>query len=71
MKGISGIFFSYHCTVFLGMETEVAKWRWENMAAGAIAGFTAVVSLHPLDVVRTRFQGPYLTVPEQASLIAG
>lgn len=30
---------------------------WQNATAGAIAGFATVVSLHPLDVVRTRFQG--------------
>ncbi|CAN6440608.1 unnamed protein product [Victoria cruziana] len=29
---------------------------WQNATAGAIAGFATVVSLHPLDVVRTRFQ---------------
>ena len=32
-------------------------WTWENAAAGAAAGFTTVAALHPLDVVRTRFQG--------------
>lgn len=32
-------------------------WSWENAAAGAAAGFTTVAALHPLDVVRTRFQG--------------
>ncbi|CAN6309468.1 unnamed protein product [Urochloa humidicola] len=31
-------------------------WTWENAAAGAAAGFTTVAALHPLDVVRTRFQ---------------
>lgn len=31
-------------------------WQWENAVAGAVAGFTTVVALHPLDVVRTRFQ---------------
>lgn len=36
---------------------EAKRWRWENAAAGAIAGFTTVASLHPLDVIRTRFQG--------------
>ncbi|XP_057862437.2 folate transporter 1, chloroplastic isoform X3 [Cryptomeria japonica] len=32
------------------------QWQWENATAGAIAGFTTVAALHPLDVVRTRFQ---------------
>ncbi|KAL6843601.1 hypothetical protein ACP4OV_026663 [Aristida adscensionis] len=31
-------------------------WTWENAAAGAAAGFATVAALHPLDVVRTRFQ---------------
>uniref|UniRef100_A0A0E0D687 Folate transporter 1, chloroplastic n=1 Tax=Oryza meridionalis TaxID=40149 RepID=A0A0E0D687_9ORYZ len=31
-------------------------WTWENAAAGAAAGFATVATLHPLDVVRTRFQ---------------
>ncbi|XP_020104635.1 folate transporter 1, chloroplastic isoform X1 [Ananas comosus] len=31
-------------------------WKWENAAAGAVAGFATVAALHPLDVVRTRFQ---------------
>ncbi|KAJ4962725.1 hypothetical protein NE237_022664 [Protea cynaroides] len=34
----------------------VGQCQWENGAAGAIAGFTTVTTLHPLDVVRTRFQ---------------
>lgn len=32
------------------------RWKLENAAAGAIAGFSTVTVLHPLDVVRTRFQ---------------
>ncbi|XP_021859791.1 folate transporter 1, chloroplastic isoform X4 [Spinacia oleracea] len=32
------------------------KWEWENATAGAVAGFTTVAIMHPLDVVRTRFQ---------------
>ncbi|KAL5217773.1 hypothetical protein ABZP36_018457 [Zizania latifolia] len=31
-------------------------WTWENAVAGASAGFATVATLHPLDVVRTRFQ---------------
>ncbi|XP_023543244.1 folate transporter 1, chloroplastic-like isoform X2 [Cucurbita pepo subsp. pepo] len=31
-------------------------WQWENATAGAVAGFATVASVHPLDVVRTRFQ---------------
>ncbi|KAK1310352.1 hypothetical protein QJS10_CPA08g00152 [Acorus calamus] len=32
-------------------------WQWENAVAGGAAGFATVAALHPLDVVRTRFQG--------------
>ncbi|XP_022133344.1 folate transporter 1, chloroplastic isoform X2 [Momordica charantia] len=31
-------------------------WQWENATAGAVAGFATVAAVHPLDVVRTRFQ---------------
>ncbi|KAG2243131.1 hypothetical protein Bca52824_095024 [Brassica carinata] len=31
-------------------------WQWETATAGAVAGFTTVAAMHPLDVVRTRFQ---------------
>ena len=36
---------------------EAEAWTWENAAAGAAAGFATVAALHPLVVVRTRFQG--------------
>ncbi len=36
------------------------RWQWENATAGAVAGFATVAVMHPLDVVRTRFQG---TIP--------
>ncbi|KAL2905504.1 Folate transporter 1 chloroplastic [Bienertia sinuspersici] len=32
------------------------KWEWENATAGAVAGFATVAIMHPLDVIRTRFQ---------------
>ncbi|KAF6144139.1 hypothetical protein GIB67_004812 [Kingdonia uniflora] len=35
---------------------DLGQWQWESATAGAIAGFATVASLHPLDVVRTRFQ---------------
>ena len=35
----------------------VGQGGWENAAAGSIAGFATVAIMHPLDVVRTRFQG--------------
>ncbi|XP_044469156.1 folate transporter 1, chloroplastic isoform X3 [Mangifera indica] len=37
-------------------ESKSGQWQWENAAAGAIAGFATVAAMHPLDVVRTRFQ---------------
>ncbi|KAJ6740009.1 hypothetical protein OIU79_000205 [Salix purpurea] len=43
-----------------------SKWQWENATAGAVAGFATVASVHPLDVVRTRFQvddGRVLNLP--------
>ncbi|KAH8946844.1 hypothetical protein BDL97_11G008300 [Sphagnum fallax] len=43
------------------------QWKWENAAAGAVAGLTTVVALHPLDIVRTRFQvhdGRQTTIPK-------
>ncbi|XP_020231148.1 folate transporter 1, chloroplastic isoform X2 [Cajanus cajan] len=53
-----------HKTITLNLKfphvsTEAPKrdqWQWENVAAGAAAGFTTVAVIHPLDVVRTRFQ---------------
>ncbi|OWM66409.1 folate transporter 1, chloroplastic isoform X2 [Punica granatum] len=33
-----------------------SQWQWENATAGALAGFATVAIMHPLDVVRTRFQ---------------
>lgn len=41
-------------------------WRWESAVAGGVAGLTTVVALHPLDIVRTRFQvydGRHAAVP--------
>ncbi|KAH7663265.1 solute carrier family 25 (mitochondrial folate transporter) member 32 protein [Dioscorea alata] len=35
---------------------DALNWKWENATAGAVAGFSTVAILHPLDVVRTRFQ---------------
>ncbi|XP_004509320.1 folate transporter 1, chloroplastic isoform X2 [Cicer arietinum] len=32
------------------------QWQWENAIAGSAAGFATVAVMHPLDVVRTRFQ---------------
>ncbi|MFS7954892.1 putative mitochondrial carrier domain superfamily [Helianthus anomalus] len=32
-------------------------WQWENAVAGSFAGLATVTFSHPLDVVRTRFQG--------------
>lgn len=43
-------------------ESKSGQWQWENAAAGAIAGFATVAAMHPLDVVRTRFQGALLFV---------
>lgn len=42
-------------------------WQWENATAGALAGFATVAAMHPLDVVRTRFQGSLLMWPLKVS----
>ncbi|XP_074308925.1 folate transporter 1, chloroplastic isoform X1 [Silene latifolia] len=39
-----------------GTSQSGGKWQWENATAGAVAGFATVAIMHPLDVVRTRFQ---------------
>lgn len=41
-------------------------WKWQSAVAGGVAGLTTVVALHPLDIVRTRFQvhdGLHAAVP--------
>lgn len=38
------------------MSASPPQWQWENATAGAVAGFATVAAMHPLDVVRTRFQ---------------
>ncbi|KAF5798635.1 putative mitochondrial carrier domain superfamily [Helianthus annuus] len=37
--------------------TTTLDWQWENAVAGSVAGLATVTFSHPLDVVRTRFQG--------------
>ncbi|XP_073109455.1 uncharacterized protein [Elaeis guineensis] len=48
--------FLYASTVASMPAFHAGNWKWENAAAGAVAGFATVAALHPLDVVRTRFQ---------------
>ncbi|KAB2604418.1 hypothetical protein D8674_039962 [Pyrus ussuriensis x Pyrus communis] len=36
--------------------SSASQWQWETTTAGAFAGFATVAAMHPLDVVRTRFQ---------------
>ncbi|KAL5563350.1 hypothetical protein UlMin_033097 [Ulmus minor] len=35
------------------------RWQWENATAGAIVGFATIAAMHPLNVVRTKFQAIY------------
>ncbi|PON71506.1 Mitochondrial carrier domain containing protein [Parasponia andersonii] len=37
-------------------QSQQERWQWEIATAGAVAGFATVAAMHPLDVVRTRFQ---------------
>eukprot|EP00249_Psilotum_nudum_P006510 c19834_g1_i1 orf=501-1454(+) len=41
---------------FVWQKRTTMPWQWESAIAGAVAGLTTVVALHPLDIVRTRFQ---------------
>ncbi|KAB2618105.1 folate transporter 1 [Pyrus ussuriensis x Pyrus communis] len=46
--------------------SSASQWQWETATAGAVAGFATVAAMHPLDVVRTRFQvndGRVLNLP--------
>lgn len=36
------------------------KGQWNHMIAGGLAGSTAVLFLHPFDVIKTRLQGEAL-----------
>ncbi|KAL3695938.1 hypothetical protein R1sor_010014 [Riccia sorocarpa] len=50
----------------------MSSWQWESATAGAVAGFVTVVALHPLDIVRTRFQvndGRHVRVPNYRSTL--
>lgn len=50
----------------LSVHWKSSDWKWQSAVAGSVAGLTTVVALHPLDIVRTRFQvhdGLHSTVP--------
>ncbi|KAK6922660.1 Mitochondrial substrate/solute carrier, partial [Dillenia turbinata] len=54
------------------MSQSTGPWQWENATAGAVAGFATVACMHPLDVVRTRFQandGRLLSLPSYRNTI--
>ncbi|TQD70511.1 hypothetical protein C1H46_043953 [Malus baccata] len=36
--------------------SSASQWQWETATVGAVAGLSTVAAMHPLDVVRTRFQ---------------
>lgn len=41
---------------------KTVDWQWQNAVAGSVAGLATVAFSHPLDVVRTRFQGLSLSL---------
>lgn len=41
---------------------KTVDWQWQNAVAGSVAGLATVAFSHPLDVVRTRFQGLSLSI---------
>ncbi|KAG0571231.1 hypothetical protein M758_6G213100 [Ceratodon purpureus] len=55
-----------HHTAMQSVQFKWTDWKWESAVAGGVAGLTTVVALHPLDIVRTRFQvhdGRHAQVP--------
>lgn len=44
--------------------------RYENLVAGVSGGVLSNLALHPLDLVKIRFAGKSLPMPQAASLAA-